>query len=128
MYLSNVKVELSNLNQKGVPSDSADAVAVNFKVPDKKTGVIQAYDVVCIGARGSNYSLRVPYSPENKDKVAVLQKRLAKDEIVRVIPDSGSLKIALYAFLGENGNLISGVSVKADTFEISDNNDEEIIV
>lgn len=127
MYLSNVKVDLSNLNQKDIPSDSADAVAVNFKVPDKKTGEIKAYDIVCVGRKGSNYSIRIPFSPENKEKINALQKRLAKDEIVRVVPDSDSINISLYAFLGEKGNLVSGVSVKADTFSIADDEEDFIV-
>ena len=127
MIISNIRLGLDNINAKGVPSDSGKAVAVNFKVPDKETGAIEAYDIVCVGAKGSNYSIRVPYSPENKEKVASLQKGLNKDEIIRIIPDPESLSIKAYAFLGDKGNLISGVSVKADTFEISNDDDEFIV-
>ena len=126
MIISNIRLGLDNINAKGVPSDSGKAVAVNFKVPDKESGAIEAYDIVCIGAKGSNYSIRVPYSPENKEKVDELQKDLNKYEIVRIIPDPFSLKVSAYAFLGERGNLISGVSVKADTFTIPDDSDEEV--
>ena len=127
MLISNIRLNLDNINAKGIPSDSANAVAVNFKVPDKESGVIEAYDIVCIGAKGSNYSLRVPFSAENKEKVDILQKDLNKFEIVRIIPDPNSLKISAYAFLGEKGNLVSGVSVKAETFTVEDD-DEEIVM
>ncbi len=127
MLISNIRLNLDNINAKGLPSDSANAVAVNFKVPDKESGVIEAYDIVCIGAKGSNYSLRVPFSAENKEKVDILQKDLNKFEIVRIIPDPNSLKISAYAFLGEKGNLVSGVSVKAETFTVEDD-DEEIVM
>jgi len=36
---------------------------------------------MCTGAKGSQYSLRVPFSPENEEKIAVLQKNLSKFEI-----------------------------------------------
>jgi len=128
MYLSSIRFTLDNINAKGIPSDSANAVAVNFKVPDKKSGTIEAYDIVCIGAKGSNYSLRVPFSPENKEKVSALQKELIKYEVVRIVPDPDTLKISAYAFLGEKGDLISGISVKAETFEIVANNDDDEII
>jgi hypothetical protein len=37
---------------------------------------------VCTGAKGSQYSLRVPFSPENEKKIAVLQKNLSEYESV----------------------------------------------
>ncbi len=57
MLISNIRLNLDNINAKGLPSDSANAVAVNFKVPDKESGVIEAYDIVCIVAQRSNYCL-----------------------------------------------------------------------
>lgn len=125
MYLSSLRLSPANINAVGVEENSAHAVAVKPRFLNKESETPESYDILCLGAKGSQYSLRVSYSEVNKTKVDALQKALAKTEVVRIVPDPDTLKISAYAFIGEKGTLVSGVSVKAETFDIADNDDEE---
>ena len=118
MLLKDVRLTLANI----VSDSSKETVQVVSARPDTdKDSVIIGYKLEIATRRCSKNPVKLPKSDENKAAVEALDKLLKKQDYVEV-----KLKepvIRLYAMLS-NGNLISGVSIKADGFEIVDSDDD----
>lgn len=117
MRLQDMRVSLSNINGKGIPEDCADCTGVGLQT-DKGSDVVKAYSLTCIGAKGSSYIIKIPVTDQNEYSFDLIQKSLRKEEIVRITPEG--IVITPYAFVTKEGNLLSGISVKADSVEIKE--------
>lgn len=93
------------------------ATSVIQKRNDSNTGFtdeIEGYAVDCSAYRGDTLKVKFPVTVEAKINKL---KKLLYDDVTVEISFSG-LKLTPYAMLGKDGTLISGVSAKADDFEI----------
>lgn len=121
MRLQDLRLTLDNINPKQTPSDCVDCVSASLQT-DKATNTINGIAFDCIGAKGSRFAIKLENNPENKAILEEVQHLLKKDEIVRLVPEN--IRITAYAFLTDKGNLLSGVSVKADSIAVKE--EEEI--
>ena len=117
MLLKDVHVELSDVVAD--PSKTTVQV-VNARPETNKELEIVGFRVEIATRRCSKNPVKLPKSDENKAAVEALDKLLKKQDFVEV-----KLKepvIRLYAMLS-SGNLVSGVSIKAEGLEIVDEPD-----
>jgi hypothetical protein len=121
MRVNDLRLSLANINPKQVPAGCSDCVSVTFNT-ERGTNKVIGYNLVCCGVKGSTYSLKLDNSAENKAIYEEVQARLRKEEIVRLVPNN--VRITAYAFLSDTGSLLSGVSVKADSVVIADDDDD----
>lgn len=112
MMLKDIKLDLSNV----VADPSSDSVqAVAARSDTDKQSVIIGYRLEICTRRGSRNPVKLPLNEDNKrniERVAQLLKKLDTVEIILTDP-----VIKPYALVS-SGNLISGVSIKADSFTI----------
>ena len=121
MRLQDLRLTLDNINPKQTPGDCVDCVSATL-LTDKATNTINGVGFDCIGAKGSRFTVKMENSPENKAVLEGVQHLLKKTETVRLVPDN--IRITPYAFLTDKGSLLSGVSVKADSIAIKEEEEE----
>ncbi len=121
MRLQDLRLSLDNINPKQTPSDSVDCVAATFQT-EKTTNTVTGVTFDCIGAKGSRFSVKLEHNADNKKVLEEVQHLLKKTETVRLIPEN--VRITPYAFLTDKGNLLSGISVKADSIAVKEDEDE----
>ena len=68
--------------------------------------------------RGSRNTVKLPLTDDNRAKLNDLLVQLKGSDTVIICLDNP--RVRAYAFPGRDGSVISGVSVKADSFEIVD--------
>lgn len=112
MMLKDIKLDLSNV----VADPSSDSVqAVAARSDTDKQSVIIGYRLEICTRRGSRNPVKFPMSEENKKNTERVSALLKKQDTVSVILVNPVVKP--YALIS-SGNLISGVSIKADCFTI----------
>ena len=121
MRLQGLRLTLDNINPKQTPSDSVDCVAATLQT-DKATNTINGVAFDCIGAKGSRFTVKMENNTENEAILKEVQHLLKKTETVRLVPEN--VRITPYAFLTDKGNLLSGISVKADSIAVKEDEDE----
>ncbi|MCI9591558.1 MAG: hypothetical protein HFG42_13610 [Lachnospiraceae bacterium] len=121
MRLQDLRLTLDNINPKQTPGDCVDCVAAALQT-DKATNTINGIAFDCIGARGSRFAVKLENNEETKAVLEEVQHLLKKTETVRLVPDN--IRITPYAFLTDKGSLLSGVSVKADSIAIKEEEEE----
>lgn len=118
MLLKDVRLGLENIlpdpNQKTVQ-------AVSARLETDKQSVIIGGRLEILTRRGSRNPVKFPLNEENKRLTEQVAELLKKNDTVSVILKEPVVRP--YAMLSA-GNLISGVSVKADGFEIVDSDDD----
>ena len=117
MQLKNLKLDLSAVNRnKNATEIEAVDVGTNRKrnADGSYSKEIDTFTISCAANRGDTLKVKVP--PECSGKMAELSTLLRSDATVMV--KFTNLKLFAYA-MQTNGNLYSGVSGRADDFEIS---------
>ena len=118
MKLRNIRLTMGNIARTtNAKSMEVIATSVIQKRNDSNTGFtdeIEGYAVDCSAYRGDTLKVKFPVTVEAKINKL---KKLLYDDVTVEISFSG-LKLTPYAMLGKDGTLISGVSAKADDFEI----------
>lgn len=87
------------------------------------TDTVTGYSVNCSGNRGAIIKVKFPVTV--KEKWEDLKNRLDTADVLITIGFKG-LKITPYALTSKDGRLISGVSAKADDFEIINTQADDI--
>lgn len=123
MRLQDLRLSLDNINPKQTPGDCVDCVAATLQT-DKATNTINGIAFDCIGAKGSRFSVKLEHNTDNKKVLEEVQHLLKKTETVRLVPEN--VRINPYAFITDKGNLLSGISVKADSIAVKEEEEEEI--
>lgn len=118
MKLKNVRMTMANVARTtNAKSMEVISTSVIQKRNDSNTGFtneIEGYAVDCSAYRGDTLKVKFPVTVEAKINKL---KKLLYDDVTVEISFTG-LKLTPYAMLGKDGSLISGVSAKADDFEI----------
>lgn len=112
MLLKDIKLGLENVVAD--PSKSTVQVVGARPVTDKES-VITGYRLEIATRKCSKNPVKLPNKPEVQQNIEILQKLLKKQDFVEV--RLVNHVVMAYAMLS-NGNLISGVSIKADSFTI----------
>lgn len=117
MLLKDVRISLENIVSD--PSKSTVQV-VNARPETDKESVITGYRLEIATRKCSRNPVKLPNTAEVKKNIDSIENLLKKQDFVEVKLEEPVIR--LYAMLS-NGNLISGVSIKADGFEIVDEPD-----
>lgn len=127
MKLRNLRLTLANVAR----TTNAKTMAVNevgtvrkFDENGVPTDEITAYTATCSAYRGDE--LKVKFPPTVKDKWEELQQKLRNDVEIEI--SFVNLKLTPYALEGKAGGIISGVSGKADDFEIHVSKMDDILL
>lgn len=127
MKLKNVRLTLANVarttTSKTMP---VNEVGVIFKqdAEGNRTDEIGGYTITCSAYRGDELKIKFPVTVA--EKVAELRNKLENDVEIEV--SFTNLKLIPYALKTKSGDVISGVSAKADDFEIASANLDEFVV
>lgn len=118
MMLSDIRLGLENI----LPDANQKTVQVVSARPETdKDSVIKCWRLEILTRRGSRNPVKFPLSEENKRLTEQVAELLKKNDTVSVILKNEIIRP--YAMISA-GNLISGVSVKADSFEIVESDDD----
>lgn len=117
MMLKDVKIGLENISAD--PSKK-EVQAVSARPDTDKDSVIKGYRLEILTRRGSRNPVKLPLNEENKRLTEQVAELLRKNDTVSVILKDAVVRP--YAMLS-NGNLISGVSIKAEGFQIVEEDD-----
>lgn len=117
MKLQDPRLGLENINRKK-DDPACECVGVSFQKESKDSDVIKGLKFECAGVRGASFDIKVENTPANKAVYDEVQKKLQKIEVVKI--EANNLQIRPYALIGKEGNLYSGISVKADSINIFD--------
>lgn len=117
MKLRNLKVFLSNVarttNAKSLPVNSVGNI---YETDDNgnRSDTIIGYTITCSANKGDELKVKFPLAVA--DKIADLKKQLESDVEIEI--SFVNLKLTPYALKTKSGDVISGVSGKADDFNI----------
>lgn len=112
MMLKDIRLDLSNV----VANPSKSTVQVVGARPETdKESVITGYRLEIATRKCSKNPVKLPNKPEVQQNIENLQKLLKKQDFVEVKLMNHT--VMAYALIS-SGNLISGVSIKADSFTI----------
>ena len=127
MKLRNLRLTLANVarttNSKTM---SVNSVGVIYKqdAEGHRTDEIGGYTITCSAYRGDE--LKVKFPVEVADKIADLRNKLENDVEIEV--GFTNIKLTPYALKTSSGDVISGVSAKADDFNITSANLDELVM
>lgn len=116
--LRNLRLGLYNVapttNAKGLV---VNGVRENYEVDAEgnRTGVVKDYVVECAGYRGATLPVKFPTSV--KEKYLALKRDLDTSDVMITISFT-NLKLTPFALLTKQNTVLSGVSAKADDFNI----------
>lgn len=121
MMFKDIKMDLSNV----VADPSKKEVqAVAARAESDKNSVITGYRLEICTRRGSRNPVKLPMSEENKKNTERVSDLLKKQDTVSVILVNPVVRP--YALIS-SGNLISGISIKADSFTIVEPDGEDLL-
>lgn len=122
LMLKDLKVGMENV----LADPSKKSVeAVSARNDTDKSSVVIGYRLEILTRRGSRNPVKFPLNEENKQNIARVAELLKKNDSVSVILKEPIVKP--YALIS-NGNLISGVSIKADSFTfVEPDADEDLL-
>lgn len=130
MKLRNVRLTLPNVarttNAKTMEVINVGTTKVRLE-DGTYSDEIATYTVDCAAYRGD--TLKVKFPVDVAEKIATLKTHLENDELVEI--SFKGLKLTPYAMKANDGSILSGVSAKADDFEIFVKEldlDEEIVL
>ena len=117
MKLRNVRLTLANV-ARTTNSKTMEVINVGTTKVRLDDGTysdeIANYTVDCAAYRGD--TLKVKFPVDVAEKIAELRKYLDNDELVEI--SFKGLKLTLYAMKANGDSVLSGVSAKAEDFEI----------
>lgn len=112
MMLKDVRIGLENV----VADPTKESIQiVGARSDTDKDSKIIGVRLEALTRRGSRNPVKFPLTDENRENMEKVKNLLSKQDSVSVVLVNPTVK--LYAMLS-NGNLISGVSIKADSFTI----------
>lgn len=126
MKLKNVRLVLGNVarttNAKTLPVNSVGTI---YKMDDngKPTEEIIGYTITCSAYRGDE--LKVKFPIEVADKFNELKKQLENDVEIEI--SFTKLKLIPYALKTQSGEVLSGVSAKAEDFTIESSKTDDLL-
>lgn len=125
MKLKNLRVTLANIakttNAKTLEATGTGVINEKDNSGMWTTNAI-GYTVECAVYRGD--TIKVKFPVETAEKIIELKKMLEND--VTVMISFTGLKLTPYALKATDGSIISGVSAKADDFEIVESTMDEL--
>lgn len=129
MYnLRNLRVGLANV----APTTNAKGLVVNgvreayeTDANGNRTDIVKEYIIDCAGYRGATLPVKFPVSI--KDKFLSLKHDLDTSDVMVTI-SFNNLKLTPFALLTKQNTVLSGVSAKADDFEILSSNADDILL
>ena len=129
MYnLRNLRVGLANV----APTTNAKGLVVNgvresyeTDADGTRTGIVKEYIIDCAGYRGATLPVKFPV--EVKDKFLALKHDLDTSDVMVTISFK-NLKLTPFALLTKQNTVLSGVSAKADDFEIISSNADDLLI
>lgn len=129
MYnLRNLRVGLANV----APTTNAKGLVVNgvreayeTDANGNRTDIVKEYIIDCAGYRGATLPVKFPVSI--KDKFLSLKHDLDTSDVMVTISFK-NLKLTPFALLTKQNTVLSGVSAKADDFEILSSNADDILL
>ena len=117
MKLRNVRLTLANVarttNAKTMEAISVGSIKVRLD-DGTYSDEITNYTIDCAAYRGDTLKVKFPVTVA--DKIAALKKHLDDDALVEI--SFSGLKLTPYAMKANDGSVLSGVSAKADDFEL----------
>ena len=117
MKLRNVRLTLANV-ARTTNAKSMEALNVGTVKERLEDGTysdkVNNYTVDCAAYRGD--TLKVKFPTTVASKIETLKNHLENDELVEI--SFKGLKLLPYAMKANDGSVLSGVSAKADDFEI----------
>ena len=117
MKIRNIRLTLANV-ARTTNAKTMEAISVGTIRPRLENGTFSSeitnYTVDCAANRGD--VLKVKFPVELADKIETLKNHLENDELVEI--SFKGLKLTPYAMKANDGSVLSGVSAKADDFEI----------
>lgn len=113
MRLKNLRLSISNVAR----TSNARTLAVNsvgeIHAADRSNEII-GFSITCSVYRGDELRIKLPLTVQEKWE----QLKIALESDINIEISFTALKLTAYALKTETGNIISGVSAKADDFEI----------
>ena len=127
MKLRNVKLVLGNVarttNAKSMPVNSVGNIYKTDELGNRTDALI-GYTVTCSANKGDE--LKVKFPLDVADKIADLKEKLANDVEIEI--SFVNLKLTPYALKAKSGEILSGVSGKADDFNIFSTKLDELVL
>ena len=127
MKLRNLRLLLGNVarttNAKSMPVNS---VGVLYATDENgnRSDTVTGYTVICSAYRGDELKIKFPL--EVADKIADLKNKLENDVEIEI--SFTNLKLTPYALKTKTGDVLSGVSAKADDFNIVSSKLDELLL
>ena len=119
MRLQDLKVGLENVVAN--PTLGKDVVqVVEVRLDSDQNQVLVSVRLVVLTTKYSRNAVKLPYNEANKALYEQLQDKLKKNDYATVILHNP--KVVPYAMIS-NGSLISGISIKADSARITDDDE-----
>ena len=123
--LRNLRVGLANV----APTTNAKGLVVNgvreayeTDANGNRTDIVKEYIIDCAGYRGATLPVKFPVSI--KDKFLSLKHDLDTSDVMVTISFK-NLKLTPFALLTKQNTVLSGVSAKADDFDIVSTNTDD---
>lgn len=122
--LRNLHLNLSTVarttNAKSMPVNGVSEIYERDE-NGQKTEQLKNLVIDCSGYRGATLSVKFPV--EIKDKFDDLKKQLENDVTIEIA--FTGLKLTAYSLKANDGSVLSGVSAKADDFDIVSTNTDD---
>lgn len=127
MKLRNVRLMLANVarttNSKSMPVNSV-GVIYSQDANGNRTDEVIGYTITCAAYRGDELKIKFPITVA--DKISDLRNQLENDVEIEI--GFTNLKLTPYALKTNSGDVLSGVSAKADDFEIVSSKLDEFLL
>lgn len=127
MKLRNVRLMLANVarttNSKSMPVNGVGVIYAQ-DANGNRTEEVTGYTITCAAYRGDELKIKFPTAVA--DKIADLRNQLENDVEIEI--GFTNLKLTPYALKTNSGDVLSGVSAKADDFEIVSSKLDEFLL
>lgn len=128
MKLKNVRLTLGNVarttNSKTMPVNEVGEIRSVDEATGKPLDTVTGYTVTCSAYRGDELKIKFPATV--KEKWEQLKTELENDVNIEI--SFTNLKLTPYALKTNDGNVLSGVSAKADDFNIELAGSDDILI
>ena len=121
LRLRDLNLTTAAINAADLPDNQVQATAVRefaAKSGNNDKPEEPVLYITMLAINGGTINIKLPLSDKNTDKAEALKAQLRKRGVVVIKLISPVIKA--YAMRRDDGSILEGVSVKADTFEIPD--------
>ncbi len=116
MKLKNIRLSIANIakdpTQTSLPVNETGTIFET--APETGIRSVIGYSITCSGNKGDEIKIKLPLTTEKK--ITELKNLLDRDMDVAV--EFSGLSLRAYAMKTSDGNVFSGISAKADDFDI----------